>query len=97
MLSRPDYLLSMRISARARNDTSDLRTILLHRLRPDAKAVLRLSNSRDLTEARMEHYSVYCENCSRWERHPDWGDDWECPQCGTKYQMELAVYSAIDE
>lgn len=97
MLNRPDYLLSMRISARAKNDPPNLRTMLIHRLRPVTKSVLRLSNSRDLVTAEMEDYSMYCEKCENWANKPDWADDWECPVCGTQYQMELAVYSAIDE
>jgi hypothetical protein len=97
MLNRLDYLLSMRISPRAKNDTPNLRTLIIHRLRPDTKAVLRISNSRDLAEALMEHYAAYCEKCSVWVKRPDWADDWDCPHCGTRYQLELAVYSEVNE
>jgi hypothetical protein len=95
MLRPEDYQLSMRVSARAKDDRPDLRTLLIHRLRPAPKAILRLSNSRDLATADMDRYGAYCEPCREWTRRPDWADDWECPLCGTLYRIEFAVFSAV--
>ncbi len=95
MLSPEDYRLSMRVSARAKTDTPDLRTLLIHRLRAAPKAVLRLSNARDLATADMDRYGAYCEPCGQWIKRPDWGDDWECPYCHTLYRIEVAVFSAV--
>lgn len=96
MLSPEDFRLSMRVSARAKQELPGLRTLLIHRLRPTVKAVLRLSNSRDIATADMDRYGAYCEQCGRWTRRPDWADDWECPNCHTEYRIEFAVFSAVD-
>ena len=95
-----DHKLSMRISPRARDGKEpqrDMRSLLVHRLRQTPKAVLRLSNSRDLGTAVAGDYSMYCEPCGRFFPSPDWDDDWICPQCERYYVTEMVIMSAVEE
>ena len=93
-----DYKLSMNASPRARDPqrNKELRSMIVHRLRDAAKAVVRLPNKTDINTAHAGHYAVHCEPCVRWFPLPAWGEEIECPHCGGLFALELAVFSAIE-
>jgi hypothetical protein len=97
-LTEADYRLSMGVSQRRRHgkERLGLRSMLIHRLRPAPKAILRLSNSRSMP-APPEEFNVFCERCGQWVDNPDWADDWTCPGCGTLYATEMVIFSAIEQ
>ncbi|QDN94916.1 hypothetical protein FNV58_00890 (plasmid) [Streptomyces sp. RLB1-9] len=97
-LSEPDYQLSMRTSPRARADERNqgLRSLLVHRLRDAAKAVVRLPNRTSIATAHSGRYTVHCETDNIWFGLPDWGEEIECPgECGQIFALEFAVFSAV--
>lgn len=94
-LSQQDYALSMRTSRRsARGDADGLRSLLVHRLRPGVKAVLRLRLSTPLDSL---NYRVHCEPCDRWINVEGGGEDFRCPCCRTLYRLEYAVFAAVSD
>lgn len=96
-LSERDYRLSMLIGRRSRNSEPEenLRSLLVHRLRDAAKAVLRISLRQDLGTAGASQYQIYCEPCGKWSTLKGWAEEVVCPHCGQVYAVEFAVYSAI--
>jgi hypothetical protein len=98
-LSERDYQLSMRTSPRSPREERNegLRSLLVHRLRDAAKAVVRLPNRTNIATADSGHYTVHCEPCSRWFPLPDWGEEIKSPCCGQVYVLELAVFSALPD
>jgi hypothetical protein len=97
-LSSRDYRLSMRTSPRPQGrEDEGLRSLLTHRLRDAAKAVVRLPLKSNIATAALKKYSVYCEPCRDWLRLPQWGEEINCPKCGRLYVLELAVFSAVPD
>ncbi|MEV7674994.1 hypothetical protein [Streptomyces sp. NPDC088752] len=98
-LSPEDRQLSMRISPRSRADRegapANLRTLLVHRLRNAAKAVLRLPMSANIDTADTGRYTLHCEPCNQWTRPGDWAEEFVCGHCQRVYALEFAVYSEI--
>lgn len=90
-LNDDDYRLSMRISARSkRGEREGLRSLLVHRLRPAAKAVGRVPLSGGAP-------SVYCEACDVWHRVGQWPMRFRCTGCARVYVVECAIYRALPE
>lgn len=96
-LNEPDYRLSMRTSPRARHeeDNEGWRSLLVHRLRDAAKAVVRLPNKADIATAHSGCYTVHCEPCGKWFGLPDWGEEITAPCCGRVFALEFAVLSCV--
>lgn len=92
MMTENDYHLSMKISRRATvSERSGMRTLLVHRLRLGAKAVLRVPLRQSLASPQ---YNIYCETCDRW--FPcGVGEEFECPSCGGVFVMEFAVFTRV--
>ncbi|MEU6362214.1 hypothetical protein [Streptomyces albidoflavus] len=95
-LSPSDHRLSMRISPRPHGeDSTALRTLLVHRLRRAAKAVVRLPLAKDAAAAdKASAYTVFCEPCGKWFALPAWGEEIECPRCERLFVLEFAVLTA---
>lgn len=95
-LSEEDYRLSMRASRKRKNPQEEpdgLRSLLVHRLRRSAKAVLRMRLSENIETSNS--YGVLCEPCKRWTYTEGAGEEVECPHCGRVYVLEFAVFSCI--
>ncbi len=93
-LDDDDFKLSRRIAPPARDaeNNTDLRTLLVQRLSETWKAVMRVPLRR------AGRASMFCEHCERW--YPVIGDmpvEWACPDCGSVFVLELAVYEEKDE
>jgi hypothetical protein len=98
LLNKPDWKLSMQLSPRARRgETTELRSLLVHRLRSAAKAVLRLPLQANIATATAGAYTVHCEPCARWFTLPDWGEEIRCDKCRRLYALEFAVFSEIKD
>jgi hypothetical protein len=99
LLSDRDYQWSMKISRKPRGDrgAQELRSLLVHRLRDAAKAVVRLPMKSNIATAGLNRYSVHCEPCEEWFPLPEWGEEVRCPKCKRLYALELAVFSAVPE
>ena len=90
-----DWALSMTISKKPKDSAGDLpmRSVLVHRLRTGAKAVLRKPLKSALS---AQTYGVYCEPCEKWTRDgSDGGDEYECPGCQRIYVLEFAVFAVL--
>lgn len=95
-----DLRLSLAASPRRRRNQDrflNLRNLLVRRLRPGVKAILRLRVREDIRNADAGKYTVYCEPCCRWFRFTAWGEEFECPECGSLYAIEFAVYARIEK
>lgn len=94
VLEPEDHKLSGRISPRARTaaENEGLRKLVVNRLRPAKKAVLRVALKPPHNE------SVYCEPCGRWVKmlEDDVDLEWQCPHCSRVYIAEAIVYSEAD-
>jgi hypothetical protein len=95
-LNPADWNLSMRISRRARGseDSPHLRSLLVHRLRPGVKAVLRVPLKKSLNNPGKA--GVFCEVCAEWTKVEGDGDEFVCEYCGLTYVLEFAVFSMVE-
>lgn len=94
LLGKDDWKLSMRISRKPRSSTGNLpmRSMLVHRLRTRAKAVLRLPLSQGLNSS---SYGRFCEPCGEWTRVTGATESFTCDGCGRVYVIEFAVYAVV--
>ena len=89
-LPEADWQLSMHISPRPRRaDLEGLRSLLVHRLQPGAKAVWRRALRGSAT-------SAYCEPCRQWSPAMP-ALAWVCKSCQRRYVAELVVYREVVE
>ena len=94
-LSDADWQLSMHTSRRRREgEPEGLRSLLVHRLRRSAKAVMRMRLSNNLATSR--DYGVRCEPCKKWVNTEGAGEEFRCPHCGGLYILEYAVFSRVE-
>lgn len=92
-MSQADYDLSMGISRRSRRSNErKTRTLLVHRLREGAKAVLRMPLKKSLTSP---EYNIYCEPCREWMGLERTGEQFTCPGCERVYILEFAVFAQL--
>lgn len=99
-MAAADLRLSLATSRRRRSNRDrflNLRNLLVRRLRPGAKAILRIRVKENLQNADAGKYTVYCEPCCVWFRFTAWGEEFECPKCGSLYAIEVAVYARIEK
>jgi hypothetical protein len=91
-LSEQDWSLSMKISPRRRDgrEIHPLRSLLLHRLTDDLKAVWRLPLGG------RSGPSVFCESCQAWFAPGFVLDEVTCPGCDQLYELEFAIFRAVD-
>ncbi|MFD8650670.1 hypothetical protein [Streptomyces mirabilis] len=97
-LSPRDYHHSMKLSPRSKGrDREDgLRSLLVHRLRDAAKAVLRLPLTDNIATAEdAQRYKIHCEPCGKWFPLNGWAEELQCPHCSQLYVIEFAVFSAV--
>lgn len=94
LLSVQDWNLSMKISRRSRKGDPVTRSLLVHRLRTGAKAVLRLRLSANIETATS--YGMHCEPCGRWLTCEAGGEEFVCPVCGGMYVLEFAVFARVN-
>jgi predicted RNA-binding Zn-ribbon protein involved in translation (DUF1610 family) len=98
MLNDADYRLSMIIGRRKKDRAAEAklntRTLLVHRLRSGAKAVLRMPMSRNLATSCL--YTIHCEPCARWFDCESTGEQFECPSCGGVFVLEFSVFTRLD-
>lgn len=94
LLDSRDFRLSMRIGRRRRDgrEVHALRSLLVHRLRDGAKAVLRLPLAKSLASSA---YGILCEPCNTWMQVKEMGEEFPCPQCGRVFALEFAVFSVV--
>lgn len=93
-LDDDDWQLSMNVSRRSRlgaggDEDSLLRSLLIHRLTPSLKAILRLP-------LRGGKFGLYCEACDRWTNLIEAPPVARCPSCERMFRLEMAIYEEID-
>jgi hypothetical protein len=95
LMSDRDWTLSMFISRRPdRPELEALRTMLLHRLRPATKAVLRRP-LRPPNHGPASSYGMFCEACRKWTHVDAVVPAWTCPGCERHYEAETVIYSEV--
>lgn len=93
-LSKKDYDLSMRISRRSKVDEQKgMRSLLVHRLRLGAKALVRMPMAKSLTSP---VYNIFCEPCDGWMNLDQMGIHFVCPGCEREYMLEFASFAQLE-
>jgi ribosomal protein S26 len=93
---RLSFLTTLR-RKKGRDKFLQLRSLLVRRLRPSAKAILRLRMRHNILTATTDKYQIFCEACLRWLNLVEWGEEFACPRCNSLYAIEFAVYTKIEE
>lgn len=94
-LKPEDEHLSRLISRPGKIKPADLRQLLVGRLAPGWKAVLRRGLRQDLK--RPSAFGLYCEHCAHWWNRREAELVVTCGRCGRRYEVEFVVYQEIKE